>query len=246
MSNTTVTTIATTGSARFVTAVDGLQGLWRRSLIAWPDDRGSDTKTSVRWLQGPRAYVDLRQPRDAPDFSHARTLDDLTFDDCAWLARQEGFAGHLSYDGAHFEWAREIDFQPRSAAADAGSLRWEGDVLIETGRDVAYIEHWHRDPSTPTLPTSVTTFQEPTHNTRATLLRMGPHFMFARDRAVDLREGYRSLAEYVAAAPDVKRARALVDCEVSFGDVEAAGLRISASTLPFRIGAVLDLNALAT
>jgi hypothetical protein len=233
----------TTATGKFVTAVDDLQGLWRRSLIARPDG-GRDTTTSVHWLQGPRAYIDLRQPHDAPDFSHARTLADLTLEDCAWLARQEGFAGHLCFDGAHFEWVREIDFQPPSPSADAGSLRWEGDVLIETGRDVAYIEHWHRDASTPTLPTSRHTLEDAARNTKGILLRVGPNFMLARDRSVALQEGYRSLAEYVAAAPDVKRARELVDCEISCGHVEPAGLRITASTLPYRVGAILDLDAL--
>src|SRR5262245_65035312 len=97
-----------------VSGVTELQGLWRRSLISWPG-RNSDTTTTVRWLQGPRAYVDLRQPAPRPDFSHARALDDLTLEDCLWLAHQEGFAGHLGFDGTWFEWHREIDFQPRAA-----------------------------------------------------------------------------------------------------------------------------------
>lgn len=227
--------------ATTLTEVADLQGLWRRSLIAWPD-RPSDTITSVRWLQGPRACIDLRQPAPMPDFSHARTLEDLTFDDCAWLARQEGFAGYLSFDGAHFEWVREIDFQPRSPNADAGSLRWEGDVLIETGRDADYIEHWHRDPSTPTTPTNTMDMQGPRHATRTTLLRVGPNFMFARARAATLEEGHRSLAECVARAPDLKHAQELIDCEISFGNVEESGLRITASTLPYRIGARLVLE----
>jgi hypothetical protein len=221
--------------------VADLQGLWRRSLITWPD-RASDITTNVRWLQGPRAYIDLRQPAPMPDFSHARTLEDLTFDDCAWLARQEGFAGYLSFDGVHFEWIREIDFQPRSPSADAGSLRWEGDVLIETGRDAGYIEHWHRDPSIPTTPTDVIDSRDTVHDTKATFLRVGPNFMFARARATHLEEGHRCLAEHVARAPDLKRAQALIDCEISFGNVEESGLRIVASTLPYRIGTRLELE----
>jgi len=222
--------------------VEGLQGLWQRSLIAWPSRGASDTSTSVRWLQGPRAYIDLRQPAPIPDFSHARTLEDLTYDDCAWLARQEGFAGYLSFDGLHFEWLREIDFQPRSPSADAGSLRWEDDVLIETGRDADYIEHWHRDPSIATTPAASIDLQGRAYKTRATLLRVGPHFMFARARAASLDEGYGSLTEYVAAARDLAHARELIDCEISFGRADAAGLRITASTLPYRIGSLMELE----
>jgi hypothetical protein len=216
-----------------VSEVSALQGLWRRSLIAWPD-RHSDTTTSVYWLQGPQTYIDLRQPAPAPDFSRVSSLKDLSLEDCAWLARQEGFAGWLRFDGAHFEWIREIDFQPRSPGADAGSLQWEGDVLIETGRDADYIEHWHRDESLPTSPASA----QELHNAR--LLRVGPHFMYVRERAAALDKGYRTLAEYVAAATDLEQAHELVDCEISFGRVEQQGLRITASTLPYRVGAVLE------
>ena len=221
--------------------VADLQGLWRRSIIARPGG-ASDTTTSVHWLQGPHAYIDLRQPAPIPDFSHARTLEDLTYDDCVWLARQEGFAGDLSFDGMHFEWLREIDFQPPSPSADAGSLRWEGEVLIETGRDADYIEHWHRDPSIPTTPADLVDLQGRAHKTRATLLRVGPHFMFARARATSLEKGYGSLAQYIAAAPDLAHARELIDCEISFGRVDEAGLRITASTLPYRVGSLMELE----
>ena len=230
--------------------VTDLQGLWRRSLIAWPG-RPSDTTTSVRWLQGPHAYIDLRQPMPLPDFSHVRSREDLSFEDCAWLACQEGFAGHLHFDGRHFEWVREIDFQPPAPTADAGSLRWEGDVLVETGRDADYVEHWHRDTSAAKTPTTLAYMQDSpaTRGARgapekapAVLLRVGPNFMYARDRAVTLDKGYRTLVEYLQAAPDLQLARELIDSEISFGTVTESGLRIAASTLPYRIGALLELE----
>ena len=220
-----------------IASVFSLQGLWRRSLIAWPG-RPSDTTTSVYWLQGPRAYIDLRQPTPLPDFSHVRSREDLTFEDCLWLARQEGFVGHLHFDGRYFEWVREIDFQPPAPTADAGSLHWEGDVLIETGRDSDYIEYWHRDPTVATTPTSLAGVQD----SPAVLLRVGPNFMYARDRAVPLDKDYRTLTECIKAAPDLQLARELVDCEISFGTVAESGLRIAASTLPYRIGALLEFE----
>jgi hypothetical protein len=233
-----------------IASVTELQGLWRRSLIAWPG-RASDTTTSVRWLQGPRAYIDLRQPMPLPDFSHVRSREDLSLEDCAWLARQEGFAGHLHFDGRHFEWVREIDFQPPSPTADAGSLRWEGDVLLETGRDADYVEHWYRDTGAARTPASLTYMQvsPATPGARgvpekppAVLLRVGPNFMYARDRAAPLDKGYRTLTEYIKAAPDLQHARELIDCEISFGTVEESGLRIAASTFPYRVGALLELE----
>jgi len=217
-----------------VMGVGELQGLWRRSLIAWPG-RNSDTTTTVRWLQGPSAYVDMRQPVPRPDFSHARSLNDLTLEDCLWLAHQEGFAGDLTFAGTYFEWHREIDFQPRAARPDSGSLHWDGNVLIETGHYSDYIEHWHRDPTIPNTPANVI------DGPRNKLLRVGPYFMFARDRAVRLETGYSSLAEYVTAARDVERARELIDCEISFGEIRQEGLHITASTLPYRVGTLLEL-----
>jgi hypothetical protein len=215
-----------------------LRGLWRRSLIAWPDGT-RDTTASVRWLQGLSAYIDLRQPTFAPDFSHARGLADLSLDDCAWLATQEGFSGQFSFDGAYFEWARTIDFQPKPLYSDTGSLWWEGNVLVEKGRDIAYIEHWHREEEAATYPIGAVTLRERHTNTPAAFLRVGSNFMFARDRAV-IPPAQQTLSECVAAAPSLRDAQALVDCEISFGAVGPQGFWITASTLPYRIGEVLD------
>jgi hypothetical protein len=233
-----------TNRKQAISCVPDLQGLWHRSLISWPG-RPSDTTTSVRWLQGSRAYIDLRQPMPLPDFSHVRSREDLTLEECAWLARQEGFAGHLRFDGTYFEWIREIDFQPPSAIADAGTLHWDDDVLIETGRDCDYVEHWHRDPTVAATPTSITDRRD-SRAARAVpqsvLLQVGPNFMYARDRTAPLDKAYRTLTEYLRAAPDLHHARELVDCEISFGTVEESGLRITASTLPYRVGARLELQ----
>ena len=112
-------------------------------------------------------------------------------------------------------------------------------MLVETGRDVAYVEHWIRDASAPTLPAAAVTLREANENIAAALLRVGRVFMFARDRAVCPAAG-RTLAECVAAAPSLRHTQQLVDCEISFGEVRAAEFHISASSLPFRIGDGLE------
>ena len=222
----------------------GLQGLWRRSMIAWPDGR-RDTTTRVYWLQGLRACADLRQPATpaaaaaSPDLSGVSALHQLSIEHCLWLAQQQGFAGQLAFDGTYYEWLRSIDFQPSATQADAGSLCWQGEVLVETGRDIAYVEYWHRDPSAPTVPVAAMALRDADESTAAALLRVGSLFMFARDRAQPAAAG-RTLCECVAGAPTLHQARALLDCEISLGDARAAGFRITASTLPWRIGAVLD------
>jgi hypothetical protein len=221
-----------------VADIQELQGLWRRSLLTRVG-RGSDTTTSVHWLQGLRAYIDLRRPTPRRDFSHVRAHADLSLEDCMWLARQEGFAGQLEFDGTHFEWTRTIDFQPRSSSADAGTLSWEHEILIETGRAADYIEHWHRDASTPTLPIVAVSLGDPERTTRATFVRVGTNFMFARARTHDLGMQHSSLAGYVTAALTLEVAQELVNCEISYGTVRGAEFQIGASSLPYRVGAVL-------
>jgi hypothetical protein len=218
--------------------VNELQGLWTRSLIAWPGGI-RDTTTQVWWLQGHSAYIDLRQPAPMPGFAHASGLAALTTEDCLQLANQEGFAGHFTFDGAFFEWARDIDYQPKPLYSDAGSLHWSGDVLVETGRDIAYIEHWHRNPAVSAAPDAALALRCRNTGVNGRFLRVGAYFMFARDRSLTP-AAQQHLADCVAGSADIKTARALVDCEISFGAVEPAGCRITASTLPYRRGDTLD------
>jgi hypothetical protein len=213
--------------------ISDLQGLWTRSLIAWPDGR-RDTATNVAWLQGISLYCDLRQQPGMPDFSHLNGIGDLTMGDCNWLAGQQGFAGIFRNSGENFEWLRLIDFQPPSPVLDIGRLYWRDEVLIEEGLQGEYIEHWHRDPALLCTPCAGAILAESGDRRWGCLLRVGDMFMYARDRAVALQGG--SLAGCVAAAPDLAAAQRLVDFEISFGEVGADGWRISRSTLPFRIG----------
>jgi hypothetical protein len=111
-------------------ALAELPGAWRRSLLAWPDGR-RDTTTWVLWVQGPRLYVDLRQPAGG-------------------AGPQEGFAGELAVADGVFEWHRRLDLGPPGPYGDRGLLTVPGDgsaeTLVEDGRDVSYVEHWQRVP----------------------------------------------------------------------------------------------------
>jgi hypothetical protein len=90
-------------------------GLWRRTLLI-ESDGSRNTGTDVRWLQGATGYVDSR-----------------------------GFAGTLHQRGETFEWHRDVALEPPGPFPDAGSMRWDGRTLIETGVHENYVEHWVRD-----------------------------------------------------------------------------------------------------
>jgi len=222
-------------------ALPDLRGLWRRSLIERPDG-SRDTTTWVRWLQGDTRFADLRQPIPLRAFGRLSGRAQLSREDCLWLARQEGFAGQLSYADGFYEWHRRIDFQPPSKRADAGALQWEGDVLVERGRDVAYLEHWHRQEPVATRPVCALELTRGKEPLQALLLRVGGCFMLARERE-EPTPPRRTLLECVLRAPRLEDAQQLVDCEVSFGEVlSGGGLQILSSTLPWRIGTVLELR----
>lgn len=219
-----------------VPGFDELVGLWSRSLIAWPDGV-EDRDTWVNWMQGESIYIDLRQPPGEPDFKNVRGLRDLDREQLTWLAEQEGFAGALHFDGTYFEWRRELDFQPEAIYSDEGKLWFEDGRMVEEGRDIPYVEHWHVEPIT-RAPVCAVRLQGRADGLRGFLLRVGTLFMYARGRAVDfpVNDGKagKHLRDYVAEASNLHVAQDLVDCEISQGAITSAGWIIQRSTLPFR------------
>jgi len=214
-------------------ALETLPGLWRRSLIVWPDGRRDETSW-VNWLQGPGLYLDLRQPEARPDFAGVASLADLTSDRMDWLARQEGFAGELVHENGWFEWRRDIDFQPEAIYSDRGRLRIEGDAMVEEGADIPYIEQWHREPVA-TRPCWAMRLRDRESRRKGALIRLGNLFMYARERNV-LPPPHLHLRDCVAGAATLDAARDLLDCEISQGAVTRAGWIVCRSSLPFREG----------
>ncbi|MCH4090886.1 hypothetical protein [Acetobacter sp.] len=222
--------------------IASLVGLWTRSLIEWADG-SRDESTKVFWLQGKNHFIDLRQPASLPLFPNKKCRDDLTHQDCLALSRQEGFAGHLRTNGAAYEWVRLIDYQPAQSLADAGFLHWQNNILVETGRDLPYTEHWHREKGfTSSIPLN---FQlvDKTNGCRAAFIMVGRDFMFARDRSVSL-PADMTLHQAVSQASNEKIARQLIDCEISFGKIAEAGgpLVIHNSTLPWKTGSLFQFD----
>ena len=207
-----------------------------------PDGR-RDAETWVGWLQGRTYFADLRQPAGRPDMAGASSLDDLSAEQVAWLATQEGFAGTLAEDADCVVWTRLIDFQPPSGDVDAGRVRFDAEGrLVEEGRDIPYVEHWSRDAEPPSAACWGASLIDPEGGPPARLVRAGDRFMFARARLAELPRGAR-LADLVREAASMAARRALVDCEISLGRIEAAGWRIERSSLPFREGRVIAATA---
>ncbi|MAU61224.1 MAG: hypothetical protein CMI62_10920 [Parvibaculum sp.] len=214
-------------------SLETMPGLWHRSLLAWPDGR-RDTTSFVNWLQGPGLYLDLRQPEGRPDFTGQNSLSALTPETMMWLAAQEGFAGELVEEDGWFEWRRDIDFQPKAIYSDIGRLWIEGDVMVEEGKDIPYIEHWHREPIG-SMPLWAARLEDRETGQKGAIARMGSLFMIARERYCAVPEGL-TLAECVAGAADMARAQEFLDCEISQGAVTSTGWFVQRSSLPFREG----------
>jgi hypothetical protein len=217
-----------------------MPGMWRRALIIHADGV-RDATSQVRWLQAQSLFVDLRQAAELPEFMKVRCLNDLSAEDCAQLALQEGFAGQFGFDGDCFEWLRLIDFQPRGRCADAGWLWWEEEILMEAGRDVPYVEHWQRDPTVVTRPLAALRLSDPLTGTTAIAIQLGTVFMYARDRQIALPPGTQ-LAECVAGASSVAAARAMLDCEITLGSAAFGANVILASTHPWRVSEYFQIE----
>jgi hypothetical protein len=213
--------------------ITDLHGLWKRTLLAFPGEP-ADTSTQVHWLQSQTYYADLRQPAGRPDFSGVPCLRDLTPQQVDWMARQECFAGCLERDGAFFEWSRDIDYQPKTGAPDAGRLWFDGDLLIEEGRHLPYIEHWRRGDGAAS-PCAGVRLRETAGERLGFIVRVGDVFMTARGRPRAI-PGPDRLPTHVGLARDLSEAQDLVDMEVSFGSISARGWLIERSSLPFREG----------
>jgi hypothetical protein len=193
----------------------------------------ADRTSRVYWLQGPRFFVDLRQPADLATFDGVRCLHDLQVEQCQELTRQEGFAGALSLAGTIAEWQREIDFQPDTGIADRARLQLAGQVLTETGTEAPYVEQWQRE-SDPAESSWGARLIEWGSGRTGFVVRAGFHLMFARARRRPLSNGGSLRRELDAS--ETREARCdLLDFEISFGRIEPDGFwLIERSSLPFK------------
>ena len=211
-----------------------LRGLWTRTFLQHHGGE-ADITSSVSWLQGPRFFVDLRQPADLTNFERIRCLRELDATQTLELARQSGFAGEFAYDGTSAHWHRMIDYQPDSGVPDRATMQFENEVLVERGLADRYLERWVRTPAS-TAPFRGLALRSLGEACRGYLVQAGEWLMFARDRRVAALPSGRTLGELVTAAQMLEERQDLVDLEVSLGRREGQIWTIERSTLPYKSG----------
>jgi hypothetical protein len=237
-------------------APEWVTGIWRRDLITLSDGT-VDSDTRVYWGQTRSLYVDIRVPADRTRCSPAQSFSDLSRQDFRLLARQRGFAGHVSIVGDQCTWFRDIDYQPDTGRPDTGLLRLDGDCLYETGEassviGAGYEEVYRRERRGDRLRVALRLVKaegvpfDGQAATRSILVLLDDRFLFARSRKVLLpaAECLQSLID--DAGSNRNLIQAYLDCEVSLGTIGPHALwQIDLSTIPFREGRRLFAPATA-
>jgi hypothetical protein len=207
-------------------------GAWQRDWIQ-RDGAARDDRVTVRYVQTPSVFGDVRIPADRPALGHAASFADLSDDQLAVLAAQDGFAGVTTVDGVNATWHHQIDFQPSRSRADVGRIEPLGPGRMrEHGLDGSYVESWSALEPDAGGYVAVETARD--GRVDQLLAVAGSYFVYARARA---RPGA------LPAAASIRDARTqatrdmmitYLDCEISFGTVR--GWQIERSTLPWQQG----------
>jgi hypothetical protein len=223
-------------------------GVWQREWIR-RHNGPSDRSVTVRYVQTPSVFGDLRIPEDRPDVGGATSLADLSDDQLLLLAKQNGFAGVATMAGLNATWKHEIDFQPADPAPDVGRIEPAGEGnMLEHALDGSYVERWTFVPRVagPEAGAFAVRVVRDEHTTQL-LAVAGQRFLYARARSRALPAG-TSLTEIITRVkPGRDFVIAWLDCEVSYGITH--GWWIEYSTLPWQQGKRLpfaDLIAIGT
>jgi hypothetical protein len=207
-------------------------GAWQRD---WIQRRGGalDRRITVRYVQTPSVFGDVRIPADRTVPPDAASFADLTDDQLAVLATQNGFAGVTTVDGDHATWHHEIDYQPAGGGADIGRIEPAGDgKMFEHGLDGSYVESWSA--LEPDAGAYFAARLARDGRVDQLLAVAGGHFVYARARRAVLPPA-DSISEAIARTHATRELIiAYLDCEISYGTVH--GWKIEHSTLPWQHG----------
>jgi hypothetical protein len=231
------------------TVPDLMLGCWRRAWIEFADGARDDT-TTVTWLQTESLMADVRIGADHNGLRRCAGLHDCSTDQLRVLASADASSGFtecgpvdVGADGTRTATAtwhtrgHGINFQPVSAFPEPGLMSWNDDatLMIERAPSGAYVEEWRLVPGS----------REHLSVTRVgdeTVYRAGPVAVLVRDRRIAIPRPARLLElldDYEADRPMIE---ALLDCEFSVAEQVGDTWTITASTLPWREGEVLDVD----
>lgn len=207
-------------------------GAWQRDWIR-RHGGAADTAVTVRYVQTPSAFGDVRLRSDRPAMAGAASFADLSDDQLAALARQNGFAGYTTVEGENATWHHEIDFQPSGPDADIGRIELAGEgKMFEHALDDSYVESWSAVGSDDGQFFAVKVVRG--EHVDQLLVVAGAQFVYARARATPL-PAADSLGEAIAKTHATREMIiAYLDCEISYGTTP--GWRIEHSTLPWQEG----------
>jgi hypothetical protein len=230
------------------TVPDLMFGCWKRAWIEFADGTRDDT-TTVVWLQTESLMADVRIAADRGDIRRRAGLHECTTDELRVIAAADASSGFtecspvdVDADGvrtATASWhtrGHGVNFQPVSAFPEPGLMSWNDDatVMMERAPSGAYVEEWRLVPGSRDH-LSVTRVDD------ETVYRAGPVAVFVRDRRVAIPRPARLQELLDDCAADRPMMEALLDCEFSVAELDNATWSITASTLPWREGEVLDV-----
>lgn len=226
-----------------------MQGCWTRAWIQFSD--GSiDDSSRVVWLQTPSSMVDVRIPADRPDLSKRGGLHECSPDELRALSSSDASSGYtecgpvsVGDDGTRTATAcwhtrgHGVNFQPVSAFPEPGLMSWndDGTVMVERAPSGAYVERWELVPGSREALTVACLGDH-------VLYRAGDVAVFVRDRVVPIPRPARLLDLLDDYEHDRPMVEALLDCEFSVARRDGCDWSITASTLPWREGEVLDVD----
>ena len=207
-------------------------GAWHRDWIR-RSGGPQDPSVKVWYVQTPTVFGDLRVHGDRPDVAHAASFADLTDEQLAALALQNGFAGFTTIDGDNATWHHEIDFQPAAGDGDIGRIEPAGDGrMLEHALDGSYVERWSAIGHDDGRFFAVRIVRD--GRVDQVFAVAGERFVYARARTTSLPAG-TSITEAAAQAHATRAMLvAYLDCELSFGTLD--GWTVQRSTLPWREG----------
>ena len=226
-----------------------MYGCWKRAWIEFSD--GSiDDSSRVVWLQTPSLMVDVRIAADRPDLTSRAGTHDCTLEELQAVACSDGSSGYTECgpvvtDGngvrtATASWhtrGHGVNFQPVSAFPEPGLMSWsdDGTVMIERAPSGAYVENWQLVPHSRD-PLTFAAFAD------RQVYRAGDVAVLVRDRSIPVPRLARLpdlLHEYQHDRPAIE---ALLDCEFSVTERRGSEWVVTASTIPWREGQVLDVD----